>query len=389
MTYNIDYSEPLRDGFTIAAGSFNGPGGAVASSSLRLYGRGALEWGESVDEDLLRLAENFNSATPPPYALGGQLWFQTKFYWLHTGTTWYLLDPDSPSAWTNIGPTGTNAVQGGVTGLTTPGVSTIGSYWYTAAAGPFTPSTDAFGNAIKANTLYRYDSAYQQQAPGWIERTSSSKTVAPVDGVDYPDKNLLVWDEFQAMWVAPPTSIASDSAPSSASVGSFWWDTLNDQLNVWDGSAWVGVILASGTEAMAADLDMGSFNVVNVADPSNPQDAMTLNYADLNYVSLGGDIMTGALTLPAQVYPLGNSDNAATITYVNGLATAVGTPGSGGFAAIFSGGGAVSHKPGDIYINTGTGRIWIAVTTTLSVPTNYAGDGSDANWKQVFPALYS
>jgi len=398
MAYNIDFSDPLRTGFQIAAGSFDGPGGAVSSSTLRLYGRGALEWGEAVDEDLLRTLENFNGATPPPFPLGGQLWFQTKFYWLHDSTTWYLLDPDTPSSWTNIGPTGTNAVQGGVTGLTTPVTTSIGSYWYTAAAGPFTPTKDAFDEDIKPLTLYLYDSAFQQQAPGWIERTNSVAPGAPTDGVDYPDRSLLVWDEFASEWILPPTSFVTATTPTNPSTGAFWWDLSNDQLKVWDGATWIGVILASGTVPMTADLNMNSFKITNLGLPASGTDAMSRNASDARYLQLTGGTLSGNLAmggkditdLGAQVWgPIAGSNNAATVSYVNGLATAIGSPGTGGFASVFSGGGAVAHKPGDIYINPGTGRIWIAITTTTSAPASYAGDGSDANWKQVFPALYS
>jgi len=43
-TYDITLSDPLKSGFLIQPGGFNGPGGAQSNSSLRLYGRGALEW---------------------------------------------------------------------------------------------------------------------------------------------------------------------------------------------------------------------------------------------------------------------------------------------------------------------------------------------------------
>lgn len=44
-------------------GALNGPGGTQRNSDLRLYGLGALLWGEGMDENILRLAENF--ACPP------------------------------------------------------------------------------------------------------------------------------------------------------------------------------------------------------------------------------------------------------------------------------------------------------------------------------------
>ncbi len=45
---------------TLQPGQLNGPGGAQRDSDMRLYGMGALLWGEGMDENILRLAENFS-----------------------------------------------------------------------------------------------------------------------------------------------------------------------------------------------------------------------------------------------------------------------------------------------------------------------------------------
>ncbi|TFH09870.1 MAG: hypothetical protein E4H14_03635 [Candidatus Thorarchaeota archaeon] len=351
-TYNINYSDPLRSGFTIAQGGFNGPGGSAAASVLRLYGRGALEWGEAVDEDLLRALENFNGATPPPFPIGGQIWHQTVFYWLHTANTWYVLDPDTPGAWIDIGPTGSSAVTGGVAGTNTaPAFPAAGAYWYTAGA----PSAlDAFGNAVEPFTLYLYDLyAPPGVAIGWLKRVSSVNAAAPVNGVDYPARNLLTWDEFTEDWVDPPLSIAG-----------------------------LGGLLADGSIAMTGNLDLNSFNIINLADPVNPQDAMTYGFAETRYVNTAGDTLTGFLILNADpVAALG----AVTRQYVD---SAVGA-GSGVTKSYTT--GTVSHNPGDIYVQSG--RIWIAVTMATSAPlgtvANPGTPTSDANWKHVFPAQYS
>lgn len=422
-TYNINFSDPLRSGFVIAPGGFNGPGGASVASALRLYGRGALEWGEAVDENMLRTLEMFNGATPPPFALGGQMWFQTKFYWLHAGFTWYLLDPDSPGTWTDIGPTGTNVVSGGIVGTNVPPPTVIGAYWYTGGA---PVGNDAFGEPLKPTTLYFFEQygGGQSVAAGWLERTNSEAAAAPVNGVDFPDRSLLVWDEFAEEWVSPPISIVSDTAPTNPLQGSLWWDTVGDDLYVWneDTAAWEQIVTvpyadspagyiakAGGTMSGALLLLPGTAAVPGLSFAGDPDTGMSAATPNTLVFSTAGvarqTISTTFVTfdlpldmngnnitdLPVQAYPLASSENAASIRYVNGLATAIGTPGPGGFSSITANGvgGAVSHKPGDIYINTSTGRIWIAVTTASSAPTFFASDGSDANWKQVFPALYS
>ena len=41
-TYDITPTDPLRDGFLISPGSFDGPGGSRANTTLRLYGEALL-----------------------------------------------------------------------------------------------------------------------------------------------------------------------------------------------------------------------------------------------------------------------------------------------------------------------------------------------------------
>lgn len=375
-TYNINFSDPLRAGFQIAPGGFNGPGGASVASALRLYGRGALEWGEAVDENMLRTLENFNGATPPPFALAGQVWFQTKFYWLRTGFTWYRLDPDTPGTWVDIGPTGTNIVSGGVVGTNPTPPLVIGTYWYTGGA---PVGNDAFGEPLKPTTLYLYDQyGPPGVAPGWLERTNSTATLAPVNGTDFPERSLLVWDEFGAQWVSPPISIVSNTTPTNPLLGSLWWDTSSDSLFVWDGSAWQTVLIAGAPAG--GNLNMNGFNITGLPVLSYP-DPSSENAATVRYVNDGvatclrldatNGPMTGHLALfGVQTYPdLVNLTRAASTNYVNTAIAAVGTPGGGGFSSVNPG----VPKPGDI-VTIGT-VIWIYDSTTTL--------------RQVFPAQYS
>lgn len=411
-TYVIDYTDPLRDGFSIIPGGFNGPGGSASATTLRLYGRGALEWGESVDEDLLRLTENFNGATPPPYAIGGQFWFQTKFYWLRTGFTWYRLDPDAPGTWTDIGPSGSNSVAGGVLGTNvTPVAPVIGTYWYTG----LTPiGLDAFGKPLKATTLYRWDTAFKQVPQGWLERSFSTKTAIPANGVDYPERSLLTWDEFGQTFTPPPISIVSPTQPpGTPQPGTLWWDLTNNVLkvftgptgtppNTWQTIAVVGgsgdatYLRLDGTNTPTANLTMGNFRLMNVGTATVGTDAINRNVGDGRYLQLtGASPMSGNLSLnslfnvtnlPTQAYLIASNDNAASIRYVNSAITFLGV-GAGGVAAISSFANnttSVLHKPGDIYIDTTTPRAYVSVTTNTTAPS-----ADPAGWKQFWPAQYS
>lgn len=260
--YTIDFSDPLKTPFSIAAGGFDGPGGSQTSSSLRLYGRGALEWGEAVDEDLIRLAETNSSATPPLNPLNGQLWVETRYYYHNNSdpvTDWYRFNPNT-ATW------GTFTVTAGLLAAR-PLSSTIGAYYY----------------ATDTAKLFRWDSAYKQAPAGWLERAFSTGAGAPVNP---PEQFLRLWDNFTS--------------------GGAWGSTVS----VADIAAAFGhtPLFIDGFNSMTANLNMGagSFKIINLADPTLNQDAATKFYVDAavgaipgagTFVLKAGDTMSGTLTM--------------------------------------------------------------------------------------------
>ncbi len=56
--YSIKHTDGVRT-ITIQPGTLNGPGGVLTDSDLQLYGQGTLQWGAGVDQNQLRLIENF------------------------------------------------------------------------------------------------------------------------------------------------------------------------------------------------------------------------------------------------------------------------------------------------------------------------------------------
>lgn len=264
LPYIIDFTDPLKASFSIPQSGFNGPGGTQSNTTMRLYGRGALEWGEAINEDLVRLTENFSGATAPLNPIDGQLWRQVKLYWHNTsaGSTagWYSYNQTTHD-WELIGGTGVIA--------STSASPTIGKYYYDSGT----------------STLYMYDSRYKQAAAAWFSRAFMSG--AGVPGTTVPETTMYVYSEGEQAWKFLNTSVANNAEPagSSTSVGQLWYDTADGKLKVWSGTAWVPVATTgSGT-------------------------------------SWGGGTITG---LAPQTYPLPDSNDAATINYVNdGLAAAV------------------------------------------------------------------
>jgi len=81
----------------------------TTSTSLVLFGRGAENYGEGQQEDLIRLLENFAATLPPPNPTVGQLWYNAtkqEFYVYNNAQTWVPICsglaigptvPDSPN----------------------------------------------------------------------------------------------------------------------------------------------------------------------------------------------------------------------------------------------------------------------------------------------------
>jgi len=83
----------------------------------------------------------------------------------------------------------------------------------------------------------------------------------------------------------------------------------------------------SGKNVMTKDPVDGSFDadlakIKNVADPTNPQDAVTKNYADTTFVDVAGDTMTGNLDMSANKVTSsavpGTGNDLTNKTYVDG-----------------------------------------------------------------------
>jgi hypothetical protein len=287
--YTIDYTDPLLNEFIIQPGGFDGPGGSSTHSTLRLYGRGTLEWGESVDEDLLRLAESFAGSTAPHNPIGGQLWFQTIFYWHNTTAGgdaygWHAYNPNT-KLWASMGTT----IPAGTGPL--PAIPTIGDYYYLTAP---------YGGS--AAGLYRYDQAYKQESATWLSRLFTTATTAPGSAV--PVQNLKVYDAYGAagvgQWVSPITTAVQSSAPANPHQGDLFYNTTTGHLQVYTGAAWQDIL--GPTFGTATDANNNAIANLNITTPlvqgtdGTPTPASTnRNATDKTYVD-AQDSHWGAFT---------------------------------------------------------------------------------------------
>lgn len=315
--YTIDYSDPLRAGFTIAAGGFNGPGGSSSNTPLRLYGRGALEWGEAVDEDLVRLTENFASASPPSSAISGQIWVERSLYYHDTGasatTGWYYYDMNEVAAnkWKLIGGSGILPDHTAI-----PGAPVEGQYYTNTVTGK----------------LYGYYSLGRYEPITWVERAWFSGVGAPVSPATIPLQSLKVFDEAAAggSWAAPSTVTASNDAPGAPQVGQLWYEIDTGLLKVWSGAAWQVIIGPTGASLSSAsgNIDMlTTHKIINLADGTNPGDAVNKSQLDAAIAGGGAGVFLpltgGTLSGPGNLTVSGTlgagATTVSTITATSGI----------------------------------------------------------------------
>lgn len=103
--YTLNWSSnSLKQPFTLTGGTID-----ISTTSLALTGKGSVNWGERLQENLLHLMENFASPTPPNSPTIGQKWFNSTTGRMNvylSGGTWSELSwrrIDSPTT-----PTGTH-----------------------------------------------------------------------------------------------------------------------------------------------------------------------------------------------------------------------------------------------------------------------------------------
>jgi hypothetical protein len=89
-----------------------------------------------------------------------------------------------------------------------------------------------------------------------------------------------------------------------------------DPLGATVADRWSEIVIANPD----GNLDMGAYRIVNLGNPVNAQDAVTLSYADTRYVNVAGDTITGNITMTTGDLVLGSGDITLTSGNLNILA---------------------------------------------------------------------
>jgi hypothetical protein len=188
-------------------------------------------------------------------------------------TKMLTVSDDATVSGTNTGDQ-TITLTGDVTGTGT------GSFATTLATSGVTAGT--YGTATTVPTIV-------VDAKGRITSASSTTItgVSPI-GSSLNDGEIFIGNGSN---LAAAVAVTGDLTITNAGVTAIGTDkvvtTMIADANVTDAKLDKTNIPLSGFKAAAADVDMGtSYKVINVADPTNAQDASTKNYVDTNFVDL-------------------------------------------------------------------------------------------------------
>lgn len=278
--YVINFTDPENGSFIIEPYKTDGNTGPTsntlhqnsnaANTSMLLFGRGMPDYGENFNENLVHLLESFAGPVPPTNPHNGQLWFQTG----------------RSSAIVSFNVTAqTLTLSEDISSLVTPPVD------------------------VKLFVRYLSDQTAEIVDPLTIDSiTTNTLTINP--GTPFPNyvtgSSYVYWDVQPKLkiyngteWVTVNTIFMQADSPEEPINGELWLDPIdpalgnNPQVKYWNGTSWISVAnnylpLAGGL--MAGVLDMGTHEITNVVDPSNPQDAATKQYVDDEITTLSGSL---------------------------------------------------------------------------------------------------
>jgi hypothetical protein len=138
-----------------------------------------------------------------------------------------------------------------------------------------------------------------EPAGGLHEKAVNAETSLVILGRGFAEYG----DDVQQNMLYLLENFANTSPPVHPTIGQLWYElptTTNPlpKLNIWTGNTWLSLLTTDGGITMTNALDMGGFRIINVGSPVNINDAVTISYANANYLSSSGNItLTGRLTL--------------------------------------------------------------------------------------------
>ena len=272
----------------------------TATTDLTLIGKGYAGFGEKLNENVVKLLENFNNTSAPSNKITGQLWYDqtNKQINIYTGTKWKPV-----GSTTNSGTSPANAVQGDMWFDTT----NTQLYVYTGSAWTLIGPTTVAGSGVTAMITETVQ-----------DNTGVNKTI--LKGVQEDTVVFVVAGE-----AFTPSSSDTDSAAlitagfSTVAQGIQLSSTVSSNKfrgSATDSDALGGVAAANYLRANANDTTSGTIGVLN-------DDGMTIGAGSDVTMTLTSDDFTIAQTTINKNIAVTVNDGGVTTT----LATFVGATG--------------------------------------------------------------
>lgn len=280
-------------------------------TSLQLVGRGAStfnadkSWGQALLENLVHVAENFAGEMPPTAPMVGQQWFDTTNPALRVMTQ------------------SAKTILSVVVGTKT-----------------FTVDSTMAEVGVVGDTLYVFNNnSYAQPTELTIATVSEANTPGTTSGFT-------------------TTVVVTETLSAGAETAK---PTLFPYGQLFNAAVMKGVVV-EGMPAIG-DVDMGGYQIKELGDPTDGNDAVNLDFADTRYVNATGDTMTGNLVVQAANVTL----TAGTLAMQGSSGIEFEAGGSGGINIV--GSGSVTLASGDVDVVDGFVRVGSGsnkVTTTVN-----------------------
>ena len=263
-------SEFTSSGPTFPTVNLTGPGALSIDTTLFLFGKGQPNYGEQLQENLVRLLENFAGPSEPVSPTVGQIWFrEITVIRTNSGNDWWEWDKSS-STWIPFVPQSY-----------TPANVTAGSH------GDYFLDTTS-------GVLYRKVLLPQHPLSGSVVKIVHNifPTVTNPNTENIkPIYHLVVWNGDQ--WIDVNNVITNSTANtifydslSLPEIGNLWFDTSEEQLKIYTSSGWTSVAekylpLAGGTLNSGANIILSGGTILGLpATPTDPTEAVSKDYVD-------------------------------------------------------------------------------------------------------------
>lgn len=322
-------------------GSLNGPGSGVRDSDLRLYGMGALLWGEGVNENMLRVAENWaceeKAGSPGVPQDEGDLGPGRGVTTPLIGQTWYNKTDEqlyfySGTAWLKSSSVGVDVVA--------PGTAEIGDLWYdnSGTGGPCgtTNQLMIYNGTIWESVAQDYLPICGGAMSGDIDMATNGilNLAYPTAGGHAASKQYV--DDRETSILASLSGHSSDPALHLTAAQNTILDTLEGNLGGHppsdmgiDLAQMIGFFATWGTDVSsemftrirwdATDTMTAGNTIVLGRDPVAPFDAATKQWveAEVGGVGIGaGDRVVQWWSTPSGSAPDGDIHTAGGIVYI-------------------------------------------------------------------------